>query len=556
MLIRKILICLVVILTLHIQNFPQSFEPNVIAVVGDHNIYVDEFSDRYSNYLFATGVKDNLIARQSMLDGMISELLLRYYDDNSNIFSNDEYEKEFNWVSKQSPLAYLKDLEVYAKIKVTENELRTTFVKVNENLAASHLYAPTLEEAEYLYELVQMGVDWDNLAAQVFSDSTLRNNGGYLGYFTWGDMDPAFEETAYSLKVGEISKPIHTKNGYSIIRLEARIPNPLLTEYEFQNKKSKLVGALKLKKKIELEKKYVDSIFNESKYSINQESIDNIIEYLQLSDIENNESTGKISDEKVMVRYGDINFSEKFMVTQLDLLPQYHRIRINSSDALKTVIKGIVLQQLLYSEVVKKGYDKVPVVVEASDKLKKEVFLKYKMQNILSNSQLSDSSLKTFYENNQESFKYPNEISIQEIIINDKSEADSIYKLIVSGEDFGKLAKSFSLRKASAENDGVIGYSEISKFGTLKKVFWTSEVGKIIGPLEVYGYYGIFKLLGKRDGKQKPFMEVKENVESLYKFENKKLLLENYLENIKQKVKISVNGKVISSINFLEKHIN
>jgi len=540
-----------IFITYGLRLFSQSFEPTELAIVGNHRIYIEEFKARYIDYLVATGIKDNLTVRQAMLNSMISELLLLHYDDNSNIFSNDEYTKEISWVTKQSSLAYLKEQEVYAKIEVSDEELRKTFVRVNENLAASHLYAQTLEEAEYLYNFVQMGVDWDNLAAQVFSDSILRNNGGYLGYFTWGDMDPSFEEAAYNLQVGEISKPVPTKNGYSIIRLEDRISRPLLTEYEFQNKKSNIEQTLRLKKKFEYEKKYINSIFNESKYSLHQESLDKIIEYLRLSDIEKNESNIKISNETAVVKYGDMKFSEQFIVTQLNQIPTYHKTRINTAEILKTVIKGIIMQQLLYAEVVKNGYDKVPVVLESSDKLQKQVFFRYKMQNVLSDVQVSDSLLKIFYEKNLSSFKYPDEMSIQEIIIENKSRADSIYELLVNGEDFGKLAVSFSLRKASAQNDGVIDYSEISKFGNLRKEFWESEIGKLIGPKEIYGYYGIFRVLGKREGRQKPFNVVKKDVESLYKFENKKLLLENYLKKNKHNIKILINTNVLYSINFL-----
>jgi len=539
-----------------LQLFSQSFDSNELAIVGSKKIYSQDFITRYSDYLFSTGIKDNLAVRQAILEGMINELLLSDYDDNSSIYSNEEFIKEINWATKQSPLAYLKDQEIYAKINVTDEELRTSFVRVNEQLSASHLYAQTLEEAEYLYSLIQMGVDWDNLAAQVFSDSVLRNNGGYLGSFTWGDMDPSFEEAAYSLKVGEISKPIQTKTGYSIIRLENRVSNPLLTENEFQNKKSQIERVLKLKKKFEYEKKYIDSIFVESIYIVNKESVDNIIEYLQLSDIEKNEFSVKISDKTIVVKYDDMNFTEQFIVDQLNVIPEYHRTRINSSEVLKVVIKGIVMQQLLYREVIEKGYDKVPAVVEMTNKVKKQVFLKYKMQEVLSQAQVADSSLKIFYNKNPKSFKYPNEISIQEILVENKFKADSIYKLFLNGEDFGKLAKTFSLRKASANNDGVIDYSDISKFGSIKKQLWQTDIGNIVGPIEVYGYYGIFKVLGKRDGKQKHFSDVKEDVESLYKFENKKLIIENYLEKIKQKVDISVNGKVLSSINFLEKDFN
>ena len=100
-----------------------------------------------------------------------------------------------------------------------------------------------------------------------------------------------------------------------------------------------------------------------------------------------------------------MSLSEQFVINQLDQIPAYHRVRINNVEVLKTAIKGITMQQLLFAEVVKKGYDKVPIVVETTNKLKKQVFLKSKMQNILSEIQISDSSLEMFYEKNLSSFE-------------------------------------------------------------------------------------------------------------------------------------------------------
>ena len=135
--------------------------------------------------------------------------------------------------------------------------MREAFSRVNEQIAARHLFAKTEEEANNLYELAKIGVDFNTLAKQVFTDSVLQNNGGYLGYFTWGDMDPAFEDAAYSLKVGEISPPIKTAYGYSIIKVEDKTVNPLLTESEFQRKKSHLQDVIKMRKKEPSEQEYI-----------------------------------------------------------------------------------------------------------------------------------------------------------------------------------------------------------------------------------------------------------------------------------------------------------
>ncbi len=521
---------------------------DVVATVGQHKIYKSEYAERYSNYLVATGVKDNATVRKAILDNMINEIILYSYDDNEALFLNIEYQKEISWAEKQAVLSYLKDREVYAKINVTEKELREAFVRVNEKISASHLYAPTLEEAENLYKLLQIGVDWDNLASQVFTDSTLRNNGGYLGYFTWGDMDPAFEEAAYSMKAGEISKPIKTENGYSIIRLENKISTPILTEYQFMTKKNKLESLLKIKKKPEYEKKYIADIFNGSRYLLNQKSLDNISTYFGFSDISKTENSYQPNPDEVCVTYDGKKFSEYFIIDQITQIPNFHRSKLNSKETLKQVIKGVILQTLLYSQAVSKGYDKNEMVQDVADKLKTQIFLKYKMQQILSAIKVSDSLLSKYYKDNIESFKTQSEISIQEIIVDKKPLADSLITLLNEGKDFGELAREYSLREFSQKNNGVINYAPLSKFGFLKSDFWRAEKEEIIGPKELHGAYGIFKLLGKKQGEPKKFEDIEKfDLEIAYKNDYRKNIMEKYINNIRQNVSININMMVLNS---------
>lgn len=51
--------------------------PNqVITTVGTHKITVKDFVTRCSDYLFSSGIKDNIITRRSILNNMIGEYLL------------------------------------------------------------------------------------------------------------------------------------------------------------------------------------------------------------------------------------------------------------------------------------------------------------------------------------------------------------------------------------------------------------------------------------------------------------------------------------------------
>ena len=530
---------------LFFNGYSQQADNHVLAAVGNHQITLSEFNERYTNFLLSTGAKDNMVVRKSVLDNMINELLLYYYDSNEKNLNDPGYIKELDDIRVRTILAYLKDQEVYAKITVSEQEMRQAFSRVNEQIAARHLFAKTEVEANNLYELVKVGVDFDTLAKQVFTDSILQNNGGYLGYFTWGDMDPAFEDAAYSLKVGEISPPVKTEYGYSIIKVEDRISNPLLTESEFQRKKAHLEYVIKMRKKEPSEKEYINSIFDESKINFNENALQKILGNMySISDAEfdvDNEG------EEICVKYVNRVYSQNEIEKKISDLPLYQQNRINSIVNLQDAIKGLILKDSLYNIAVSKGYDTTQVVLDKIQKSDLSAFFKFKRDEIISEAQIPDSVVYKFYKDNINLFSTEPEINLQEILINNEELANNIINLLNEGSDFGELAKEYSLREWSAKNDGIIGYDPISKFGSYKDLFWNSQVGQIIGPVKIEGIYGIFRLLGKEEGKPLDFDEVKTEVIKASQFENKEEILYDYTQKIRGKINVKVDEDMLYS---------
>ena len=521
----------------------------ILAVIGSHQITLSEFSDRYTDYLVSAGVQDKYYIREAILNNMINEVILYYYDDNKSIFNDLEYSNEMEWVRKQAILAFLKDQEVYAKISVTEDELRDAFVKVNENISARHLFAATEDEANNLYKLLQMGFEFNTLAKQVFTDSVLQNNGGYLGYFTWGDMDPEFEDAAFKLKIGEISKPVKTAYGYSIIKLEDRQPHPLLTEYEFQTKKNKLEQTLRLRKRNPFERNYLNQIYDKSKVIFNEQALEELWENMRsISTVEN---INRNNDEVSCVEYDGKKYLSSLIEQKISEIPSYHKNKITSREALKAVIEGLIIQERLYDEAIKKGYDTVSVVKKTVHKLQDNTFLKFKLLNILEAAIVSDSELIEYYKNNIHYFTLPEEINLQEIIVDRKDLSDSLLELIKSGKDFGELARNFSLRDWSAKNNGEIGFSPIDKFGNLKETFSNSNVGELIGPVRIENYYGLFKILGKKDPRPIEFSIIKKSVRDAFIFEQRTKLRDEYINKIRNGLEIKIDYKLLASFNIL-----
>lgn len=68
------------------------------------------------------------------------------------------------------------------------------------------------------------GEDFARLAEQYSDDGFSAKRGGDVGYFARGTMVPEFEEAAFSLKKGQISKVIESRYGYHLIKCVDKKP--------------------------------------------------------------------------------------------------------------------------------------------------------------------------------------------------------------------------------------------------------------------------------------------------------------------------------------------
>lgn len=68
----------------------------------------------------------------------------------------------------------------------------------------------------YRKQIVAEDSTFSDLASK-YSDCSSAKRGGDLGHFGRGQMQAAFEEEAFKLKVGQLSKPVETDSGVHII---------------------------------------------------------------------------------------------------------------------------------------------------------------------------------------------------------------------------------------------------------------------------------------------------------------------------------------------------
>ena len=221
---------------------------DVVAQVESTRITAAEFIHGYTGFILKAGLRDEAPLRMRYLDGMIDERLLISDGRARGIDRTSAFADYAERVREKLLIESYIERHATSRVVVTDGDLREAFLRTNTMLTTRHLYARTEEEALALRARLAAGETFEMLAAEVFVDPSLAATGGSLGTFTYDEMDQDFEDAAFSLHPGEVSGPVRTTQGYSIIQVTDRFTKPVITETEFAQRKDKL-RALVLRKK-------------------------------------------------------------------------------------------------------------------------------------------------------------------------------------------------------------------------------------------------------------------------------------------------------------------
>jgi peptidyl-prolyl cis-trans isomerase C len=114
-------------------------------------------------------------------------------------------------------------------------------MKTEEELQARHILVGSEELAKEIADKLAKGGDFAALAKEHSVDAGSKENGGMLGFFGKGQMVPQFEQAAFALEKGQLSKPVQSQFGWHIIKVEDKRQKPPPT---FDQVKDQILGSL------------------------------------------------------------------------------------------------------------------------------------------------------------------------------------------------------------------------------------------------------------------------------------------------------------------------
>jgi len=177
--------------------------------------------------------------KKQVLQQLISKEII--YDDakKSGILNSPEYKTEYTKLlnrMKEELAIQIWQKKLLDSIKISNKELKDYYNKnkaefqEKESVHARHILVKTKDQAEKIIAELK-GLHGEKLKEKFIElakkDSTGPSGakGGDLGYFSKGQMVPAFNDKVFSMKKGTITmQPVKTQFGYHVIYLEDKKP--------------------------------------------------------------------------------------------------------------------------------------------------------------------------------------------------------------------------------------------------------------------------------------------------------------------------------------------
>lgn len=129
---------------------------------------------------------------------------------------------------------------------------------------------------------------------------------------------------------------------------------------------------------------------------------------------------------------------------------------------------------------------------------------------------ITDEQIKTYFDDNKESFAKGEQVEASHILVATKEEADEVTKKLKDGEDFAALAKEYSTDTATAEKGGELGSFGAGEMAAeFEEAAFAMKVDEISEPVETeYGFH-IIKVTGKTEAAEAKLEDNKEKIKEL-----------------------------------------
>ncbi len=440
---------------------------DIVAQVDTINITAEEF---FYSYEFGPAFpKRKSNSKEIHLNYIINEKLLALDGYKEGIMEEDYEKGILSDIKSDLAAEELFREEILPKVEISEEEIDKIIEKKLLEYEIRWLFTDKPEKIELYHKQLMDGVSFDTLFYEQLNDSVFKDDRGMKSsLFDIYMKNPVLAQILDTLQAGTISAPIHTNDGWYIIKIDNILKSLITGEAEHNKLRSESIEALQQNKMEAKSDQFVNSLFDEEKPIIKRDAFNLLRSYLGKFVLTPEKYTEWRLDEKLDSALSNLGLKrgdkypgitlvagtnhnyllDEFIIWFRDR-EEYIKFSKNDlmefSKSLENLIWIMVRDKLLTSTAAQKGYNDVPWVREQSDWWRDKIAYSAYKNELAKSIKLTSDEIKLVKDKKKSESDIISD-KLSEKILHKILELKNRYKIRINKDVLNKI-------KVSSEND-------------------------------------------------------------------------------------------------------
>ena len=467
----------------------------VLATVAEKAITVLDL-DRYERELpdYLRSKKEGVAAHRAHLQSLVDkELVLREARKRGLDQLPNLKHKLSKMVNKRLAEELSREI-VDAQLTITEEELRAFYEEqsLGWEIWPAHILSASEEDAREIIRLLDAGASFSELARER-SLSDDADKGGNLGaFFNQSSAVSSLRDGTFHLEEGQISEPIHTIDGYEVVKVlkKQRIP--------FEQLRADIAKQLSQRKWRSRREAVIDSLKKAHELRYHRDRLHAVLDGLHRRGLDQTQAQAPLIEYRGgAIKVGD--FVQGLLDVEKGALPP------DSAAVCHVLELWILPDSLLALEARAQGLHQRADLVEWKEKkLQRLLASQLRLDEVAGKVEVTDAEVRAYYEKYLDTYKsLPGVIEMTEVLVNTRAEAEAILARARAGERLEELAIRHSVRPGmkpvgghTFADSGRVTIASLyqSPYRTFFGDSNSKDVSVLQGPLEVQEKYSVFRL--------------------------------------------------------------
>ncbi len=530
------------------MNNLNSRADSILVAINDRKVTVQDFLDFYKTrpriarwHSSENNQKDPL----EILEALIGKILM--VQEAYTLFPHilKRYERDVAAFEQRCLIDFISEKEISQGIEISEQEI---FKRIPEErkieVHLRRIVTATEQEALSLKKQLVDGADFVSLAKK-YSLGEEAQRGGDIGYMTFdkGIFPKKAVEEIFQLKEGKIGNPAKIREGFALFQV---IEKRKVDTATLERVKQYIRQQITLERKRERWDQLLEQLKKDSTVIVNEALFKEI--ELSMTQGQGEGALKRMSGLEIAriksrpIRLGEIipNSSD----TSLGGAKPWER----DVASLRRILDRR-LRVFLFSEYARQNkYDQSPEIKKNVSRFKEDLMVKQLItEKVYKGLTIGLEECRIYYQKHLSEYLVPEQVRIDEIVVQDKVTATDLLHQLQKGTDFTKLSKQYSAPEALRLKDFFAkGESGMGK--EFEEKVFNLQPGQISEIIKTYKEFHIVKLLERRKEGITEFLKVESEIREKLLPAKKEKTLSDYIASLRQKSQIIINKPLFQEV--------